>query len=507
MTVRIAVAGFVQETLARSPFLTDSSMIQIRRGDELFSTTNYRGTIGALDRLREDPDVETVPLIFARALSGGSVDADVYRAIREETVALLRDAGPLDGLVLMNHGALEVDGFDVHGDTDFTLAVREAVGPGVPIGVPFDMHGQLTGEMLAQLQAVTVLRTAPHRDQYEAGYRVAGHVVDAALGRTRPTRAYAHLPMFIPGEKCMTDYSPARELWGSLPSYDERPGVIEANILLGFGWNDRPWVGTQAVVVTDGDEELARAVAAEIARDVWAHRHEFALRMENLALDEGLAAAAAATERPTYVTDSGDNVSAGAGGDLTVVLQHVLDHPELDDVVVAGILAPQAVDLCRRAGVGATVRLELGAEHLDGTGPRRVVDAVVEAEGDEIVIPHPVAESSTPTRSEGAWVRVRIGAATVTFHAVRLYIGQPGMLEAMGIDPVGHAVYVMKFGYLLPQLEDVAARFILLRSPGPSAMDFDALTWERIARPAIPMDPDAEWDEDASVHSFGGGAA
>ncbi|WJL96758.1 M81 family metallopeptidase [Microbacterium sp. ET2] len=502
MTTRIAVAGFVQETLARSPFLTDESMIQVRRGQELYGTTNYRGTVGALDRLGEDADVETVPLLFARSLSGGSVRRDVYEAIKAETVELLRGAGPLDGLVLLNHGALEVDGFDVHGDTDFTLAVREAVGPGVPIGVPFDMHGQLTPEMLAELQAVTVLRTAPHRDQYEAGYRVADQVVRAVKGETRPTRAYAHLPMFIPGEKCMTAYSPARELWGSLPSYDARPGVIEANILLGFGWNDRPWVGTQAVIVTDDDEQLARDIAAEIARDVWARRHEFVLRMENMELDEGLSAAAEAAERPTYVTDSGDNVSAGAGGDLTVVLQHVLDHPELDDVVVAGILAPRTVRACREAGIGATVRVELGAEHLDGSGPRRVVEAVVEDAGDEIVIPNPVAESSTPTRSEGAWVRLRIGSALVTMHAVRLYIGQPGMLEAMGIDPVAHAVYVLKFGYLLPQLEDVAARFILLRSPGPSAVDFGTLAWERIARPAIPMDRDATWDESTAVRSF-----
>jgi microcystin degradation protein MlrC len=92
-------------------------------------------------------------------------------------------------------------------------------------------------------------------------------------------------------------------------------------------------------------------------------------------------------------------------------------------------------------------------------------------------------------------------------HAVRLYIGQPGMLEAMGIDPVSHAVYVLKFGYLLPQLEDVAARFILLRSPGPSSMDFDSLSWDRIERPAIPMDPDATWDKSTAVRSFPGGAS
>lgn len=501
--MRIAVCGFLQETLARSPFLTDESMIQIRRGADIFGTTNYRTVNGALDRLGEEDDVEIVPLMFARALSGGPVSREVYEALRAETVELLEAAGELDGVVLCNHGAMEVDGFGVHGDTAFTLAVRAAVGEGVAIGIPFDLHGQLTLDMLRELDAVSVLRTAPHRDQYDAGYRVAGHVLDVARGKTRPARAYVQLPMFIPGEKAMTTVAPGDDLWGSLPQIDERPGVIEASILLGFGWNDRPWVGTQAVVVTDGDERLARDVAVEIAEAIWSRRTEFGLHMENHEVDEGLSLAASATERPTYVTDSGDNVSAGAGGDLTGVLQRVLDHPELDDVVVAGILAPESVKSCHEAGVGAAVDLVLGAEHLDGRGPQRSVSAVVEAIGDEIVMVAPPESSSTPTRSTGAWARVRIGSAIVTFHSARVYIGQPGMLDAMGIDPFSHAVYVLKFGYLLPQLEDAAGRFLLLRSDGPSNMDFDSLDWSRIARPAFPMDPGMQWDASGSVYSVG----
>lgn len=503
MTLRIAVCGFVQETLARSPFLTDWSMIERREGHEFGTTTSYRTLIGVMERLAAEPDVETVPLVFFRALSGGSVDRDVYESILTEVVGRVAAAGKLDGIVLVNHGALEVDGLDVHGDTDFTLAVRAAAGADVAIGIPFDMHGQLTLEMLRELQAVSVLRTAPHRDQYDTGHRLAGHVVDAARGKTRPTRAYVHLPLFIPGEKCMTTFPPADELWGALPGFDARPGVIEASILLGFGWNDRPWVGTQAVVVTDGDEQLARDFAVEIAEEVWRRRSEFGLQMENYDVAEGLAIAAASEARPTYVTDSGDNVSAGAGGDLTSVLQEVLDTPALDDVVVSGIYAPATVARCVSAGVGSTVEIELGAEHLDGSGPRRVVTALVEALGEELVVPHPVAGSLTPTRSPGAWVRLRIDRAIVTLHAVRIYIGQPGILEGMGIDPVEHKVYVLKFGYLLPQLEDVAARFILLRSAGPSNMDFDRLSWSRIARPSFPMDQHTPWSAERNTYSVG----
>jgi microcystin degradation protein MlrC len=487
---RIAVCGFIQEAMTRSPFLTDASTTQVARGEEIRSVTNYRTVLGAIDLLDAQDDVEMVPLIFARSLSGGSLEPGFYESIKAETVALLRQHGPFDGVALMNHGAMEIDGYDVHGDTDFVTAVREAVGPDAAIGIPFDLHGQLSASMLDNLQAISVLRTAPHRDQYEAGFRVAGHIVDAVRGTTTPTRAYVHLPMFIPGEKSMTTHAPGADLWGSLVEYDKIPGVIEASILLGFGWNDRPWVGTQAIVVTDNDPELAARLAEDIARSVWARRHEFGLHMETAEVADGLLIAAAASERPVYVTDSGDNVSAGAGGDTTGVLQAILDLPELDDVIVAGLYAPLTVAQCIAAGVGATVTIDLGSEHSSVPVTSRRVEAIVEAFGEFLEIAAPTAASSTPTRSDAPWVRLRIGAAVVTMHAERLYISQPQHFTAMGIHPTDHQVYVVKLGYLLPQLEDIAARFILLRSEGAGAMDFDRLEWNRIPRPAFPMDED-----------------
>jgi microcystin degradation protein MlrC len=53
--------------------------------------------------------------------------------------------------------------------------------------------------------------------------------------------------------------------------------------------------------------------------------------------DEGLACAARCAERPVFVLDSGDNTTAGAAGDLTLVLQAALDRPETGDMVITGI--------------------------------------------------------------------------------------------------------------------------------------------------------------------------
>jgi microcystin degradation protein MlrC len=57
----------------------------------------------------------------------------VYRKIKFETLRRLSGAGPIDGIVLANHGALEVADLDIDGDTDFVLAIRRQLGPDVPV--------------------------------------------------------------------------------------------------------------------------------------------------------------------------------------------------------------------------------------------------------------------------------------------------------------------------------------------------------------------------------------
>ena len=45
---------------------------------------------------------------------------------------------------MLNHGAGETEGLGVHADTDYIVAIRDLVGPDIPITVPFDHHGQVT---------------------------------------------------------------------------------------------------------------------------------------------------------------------------------------------------------------------------------------------------------------------------------------------------------------------------------------------------------------------------
>ncbi len=493
--MRIAIVGLSVEIMLSSPAVTGLASLQLFDPQQMRDNDVWM-VRGMLQRLGEDEDVEAVPLFWATALPGGIMTAEAYDMVKNRTLDLLRSAGHLDGVLVVNHGALEVENLDADAAADFVGAIRHLVGPDLPIGVSLDLHGDMTRELLEAGTVFSVLRTAPHRDDKSTGYRAADQLIKVIRTGIRPKKVAVSLPILIPGETAVTGASPARELYGSLPQYDAVPGMMEANILVGFAWNDRPWTKCTAFAVAESDAALAREQAVKLARDIWAVHEQFKLRMETAEVAEGLERALTSPQRPVYLSDSGDNTTAGAAGELTNVLQAALDLGANEDVIVAGITAPNTVAKLLAAGIGAEVEVVLGEEHLSRPKTDRRVKVRVEACGEELDL-----GGFQPYRSkDAAWARVRIGNVIATFHAQPIGITTPEHFLAMGIDPVAHKIYVVKLGYLHPRLEDIMARHILLLSDGTSQLDMSRLDWKRISRPTWPLDRDFDWTPEGNIY-------
>ena len=495
--MRIAIVGVSIEIMLSSPVDTDLDTIQEYDAADILGGDVWL-IRGMLQRISEDSDLEAVPLYWATALPGGPLTAGAYAAIKKKTLDQVGANGPFDGILVANHGALEAAGLDRDADTDFVEAVRARVGPAVPIGVALDLHGDMTPGFLAAATVFSVLRTAPHRDDKETGYRAADQLIRVLRTGIRPRKAAVAIPILVPGETAVTSAPPAKALYGALPELDGRPDIMEANILVGFAWNDRPWTGVTALAVSESDSGKARAAAVELAQRIWAERHEFRLRMETAEVEAGLRRAAASDRTPVYLSDAGDNTTAGAPGDLTLVLAAALELG-VEDFVFPGIKAPETVRRCAAAGVGQKVEIALGAEHVSRAPSTVVVTGEVLAVGERLNL-----GGFQPYRlKEAAWARVRIDGTIATFHEKAIGITTPHHLEAMGIHPKRHRAYVVKLGYLHPQLEDIAPRHILLLSDGNSQLDMTRLKWHRLRRPMIPLDRDFPWQPEEGLYGDG----
>src|SRR5439155_20193848 len=106
---------------------------------------------------------------------------------------------------------------------------------------------------------------------------------------------------------------------------------------------------------------LAHREAARLARQVWEQREAFRPDVETASPDEAIAQALAAHESPIFISDSGDNVTAGGAGDIPLFVQRFL-AAGAPDAVVAGLADAAAVEQCVKAGTGSRITLSIGGK-------------------------------------------------------------------------------------------------------------------------------------------------
>lgn len=137
-----------------------------------------------MDALAAVPGVTVAPLWRApAATAGGTLAQPDCKRLAGEFLAAVRAALPAEGAYFALHGATAAQGCDA--PEGFLLAaVRERVGPDLPIVVSLDLHGVLTDRMLEPCDAVAVCHTCPHVDFSKQGTGRGG--CSAAFWRVGP---------------------------------------------------------------------------------------------------------------------------------------------------------------------------------------------------------------------------------------------------------------------------------------------------------------------------------
>ncbi|WP_113719054.1 M81 family metallopeptidase [Arthrobacter dokdonensis] len=473
---RIAMAGLSLEASTYSPAVTTAADLHPRRGTAVLDRYDFL-TPG--QPLREA--AEWIPLLQGRGIPGGPVPLADYQMLKAEILAGLEQSGPLDGMILDLHGAMSVIGMD-DAEGDLATAVRNVVGPEVLISTGMDLHGNVSWRLAHALDLLTCYRMAPHEDALDTKERAVRNLLArlALPGRPRPFKAWIPIPVLLPGEKTSTRIEPAKSLYAMVPEVEKLDGVLDAGIWIGYAWADEP--RNRAVVMVTGDDADGIAAAAErIAAAFWENRDGFAFVAPTGTLAECLDTALASPARPYFISDSGDNPTAGGAGDVSWTLGELLARPELADgsvtAVYASIPDPAAVTACQAAGVGSEVDVMVGATVDAGpSGPvrlRGVVEHILEGDADALVE-----------------VVVRAGGLSVLLTQVRKPYHHEHDFTRNGIDARGTDIVIVKIGYLEPELFNMSADWMLALTPGGVDQDLLRLGHHRISRPMFPFDTD-----------------
>ena len=465
--LRIAAAGIAIECATFSPLPSALSDFDVLRGRALLPRYPFAA---AYD------DIDFAPIMQAHALPGGVLRRAVYAGLKAEILAGLRSGGPWDGVYLDMHGAMAVEGLE-DAEADFIRAVRQIVGRNCLISASYDLHGNLSQAIMDELDLLTAYRTAPHEDALETRARAFDLLVGCLRGSLRPHKAFIPIPLLLSGERAMTIVEPGKSVYAQIENVIDGENVLDASLLVGFTWADQ--ARSQAAAVAIGrDEEATWKAARRLAAAYWDARHEFHFGVPTGATDDCIVMALESDASTVFLSDSGDNVTGGAAGDLPFVLERLLAH-NVPKTLYASLADAAAVDACFAAGAGARLSLSLGGKLDPVHGEPLPVSASVKALQDD--------------EASGRQAIIAVDKIDVILSERRMAFTSLAQFSALGLDPLDYRIVCLKLGYLFPDFQRIAPEAIMAFSPGPINARPETLPFHKLRRPIYPFDRDFDW--------------
>ncbi len=472
---RIAIAGIAIESSTFSPALTHEEAFHARTGDDVLKYYPFLSS--------DSPNLKRAnwfPTLKGHALPGGKVTREAYESLIAKTLDMLKKDLPYDGLFLDIHGAMSVVGLD-DPEGDLIIRIREVIGKKTIISTCMDLHGNVSWRLAENTDLITCYRLAPHEDAMESKKRAVDNLLSRLESRKgKPAyKAWIPVPILLPGEKTSTRIEPAKSLYAKVAPIANQKGIVDAAIWIGYAWADEP--RNHAVVMVTGDnKEKVTKSAEELAEYFWKVRSEFKFIAPTASLDESLNKAIASNKHPFIISDMGDNPTAGGAGDVTWTLNEILKRSEFKSkngpsLIYASIPGPELVTKAIEVGIGGKVEAFAGASIDNRFAPPIKLSGIVKA------IRHGDKNAETE-------VVLKVGSVSVIVTKKRKPYHYEADFTRLGLKPRETDIVIVKIGYLVPELYNMRADWIMALTPGGVDQDIENLDYKRIKRPMFPFD-------------------
>lgn len=481
---RIAIAGMQHETNTFAPtragledFIHGGGWPALCRGAAIRESVHGANIpiAGAITRLAAAGH-DLVPLIWAAASPSAHVTREAFETIVGEMVERLTAAMPVDGVYLDLHGAMVTVDHD-DGEGELIARLRRVVGPRVPIVASLDLHANVTRQMVAQSDALSIYRTYPHTDMAETGDRAARLLDDMVRSGQRPAKGIRGFDYLTGLPSQSTFIEPAATLYRLLAEIEGRTGVA-LSFATGFPMADFDECG-MTVVGYGPDPARTDAAIGELAGAIADAEPDFA--MELLDPDEAVrhAMRVGRPGRPVVLADTQDNPGAGGNGDTTGLLGALL-RQRARDAVIGLLIDPASAARAHEAGQGATVEFSLGEisgvpGHVPLTGR-----FTVERLGDgQFTCTGPMFRGFR--MHLGPMALLRQDGVRIVLASRKCQAGDQEMFRHLGVEPAHQAIVALKSSvHFRADFQPLAAEVKVVRSPGPALADPADFPWRRL---------------------------
>ncbi len=466
--MKIAIGAMLCEGNSLTPVLTRFEDFDYAEGEAMYDK------VAVMDLLKERA-CQVIPTIYAHALPGGAVVESDFLKLADALVSRLPPQG-LDGIWLYLHGAMCVE--NLGSAEEYLLRrIRDKVGYSVPISLAMDFHADNSDAIPSLANCITGYRTAPHCDREETERR-AMELLFRCIGKNiLPVPQLARANVIICGDAVQTALEPMKSIMEMAAEMERLDGMLSVQVFNGQPWIDESYTGPNFIVTHEYDQALAQSCAEKLAKKFYEARYDFGFLTEAVEPTEAIRRAMAAKEDTVFISDSGDNTTAGAAGDNAYLLNRIIEMGA-KNVLIAGIMDACACDRCYDAELGDTLTLTIGGS-LSPESESATVTGKLIHKGDIL---------SYQYNNAGPSATLDCGDYTVVITKNRAALCRPDIFQSIDLDYKKFSIVVVKLGYLFPELAQEAERAILAFTPGASTERLEDMHLKRIRRPMFPLD-------------------
>lgn len=462
--MKILVASFQCESNSKATLHPQKHDFEYFCGDDIFQKL-------AVKEVFLEKGYEIVPTVYAVALPSGTVELDTYHDYAEQILDGVRANPDLDGVYIFFHGSMEVDEIG-SGELYLLKEIKKLVSDKCLFAISLDAHANITDELTSYADIISGFKTVPHVDQVECQLRAARALVYCLENGIKPHAVTVRVPFLLKNDTLQTAYEPLKGLIEETLALEAEEEILTANLFLGHCWIDAPNTSASTVVCAL-NRTRAEQVAKDLANKLWATRRDYRFLCEAELPEECVKRAMEGDEGRIFITDSGDNTTAGAEGDRTDLLHLILEANPEKPTCVAGITDGETVNALWSARDGDEVSVAALGGRL----------ATVKSHGDILGWTKEIIGKS---------LTLTVGNVDVVFTEYRSAFIEKGNFDCANVDLLSYRVVVVKLGYLFTELKPFADRELFALSDGSSCVELARLGLTKIMRPMFPLD-DFEW--------------
>jgi len=388
---------------------------------------------------------EPVPILLAASHPAGPVERSVFDEALGTMLAGLRATGPVDGILIANHGAMVAE--HLH-DPDGEIAeqVRNLAGASPRIVMTLDLHANISDRMVETTDLIVGYRTNPHVDMIERGEEAAFSMRRMLAGLADPKSAHLKMPVCPASVTLLTASGP----YGAMIDYGQRRqaelagAILNVSVFGNFVFSDVPENGLSVVVTARSDQKAADDLAREIAAYGWSLRDGFIKTLTSV--EEAVDLALADDRQPVIFSDAGDNPGGGGSGRTTELLAALLDA-DVRDVLYGSFYDPALAADAHATGVGTRFHARFNA--AASGEPWEQWDAPLEGEA-EVLALHDgnvtgrLGIFAGRRMTLGKCAALKIGGIVVVVISDRAQTADPVFFEMFDLDIAAARTIVVK---------------------------------------------------------------